>query len=70
METLTVYPQNEEEKRVLIAFLTSLNYKYQFEPYMLSEAFIKELTNRRADFIAGKTTSRPWKDIKLSYDKN
>jgi hypothetical protein len=70
METFTVYPQNEEEKRVLIAFLKSLDYKYQVEPDLLSTAFIQELNNRKADFLAGKTSSRPWKDIKLSYDKS
>jgi hypothetical protein len=70
LERLTVYLQNDEEKRVLIAFLKSLDYKYQVEPDLLPAAIIQELHNRKADFIAGKTSSRPWNDIKLSYDKS
>ena len=71
METLKIELQNDQEKKVLLAFLDSLSYKYSSDTdtYGLSDAQIRELVKRKADFIAGKTTSRPWDEIKKKYEK-
>lgn len=70
METLKIDVQNEQEKKVLLAFLDSLSYHYRSDSddYILSDEQIKELVKRKADFLAGKTTSRPWSEIKQRYE--
>jgi len=70
METLKIEVQNEQEKKVLLAFLDSLSYHYRSDSddYVLSDEHIKELVKRKADFLAGKTTSRPWSEIKQRYE--
>jgi hypothetical protein len=70
METLKIDIQNEQEKKVLLAFLDSLSYHYSTDSdsYLLSDAEIKELVQRKNDFLAGKTTSRPWSEIKQRYE--
>ncbi len=70
METLKIDIQNEQEKKVLLAFLDSLSYHYSTDSdsYLLSDAEIKELVKRKSDFLAGKTTSRPWSEIKQRYE--
>ncbi len=70
METLKIDIQNEQEKKVLLAFLDSLSYHYSTDSdsYILSDAEIKELVQRKSDFLAGKTTSRPWIEIKQRYE--
>ena len=62
METLKIDIQNDQEKKVLLAFLDSLSYHYRSDSddYVLSDEQVKEMVNRKADFLAGKTTSRSW----------
>ncbi|WP_183558163.1 addiction module protein [Mucilaginibacter sp. SP1R1] len=66
METLKVDIQNDQEKKVLLAFLDSLNYHYRIE---LNDSAIpnqqdKELEQRKADFLSGKASSLPWSENK------
>ena len=70
METLRVDIQNEQEKKVLLAFLDSLNYHYRTDSddYILSDEEVQEMLKRKANFLAGKTTSRPWNEIKKRYE--
>jgi hypothetical protein len=70
METLKIDIQNDEEKKVLLAFLDSLSYHYRSDSddYVLSDEQIKEMVKRKADFLAGKTTSRSWNEIKQRYE--
>lgn len=71
METLKIELQNDQEKKILLAFLDSLSYTYSTEAnaYSLSDEQIQELVKRKADFIAGKTTSRSWDEIRKKYEK-
>jgi hypothetical protein len=50
--------------------LDSLNYQYRTDSddYILSDEQIKEMLTRKADFLAGKTTARPWNEIKKRYE--
>jgi len=70
METLKIDIQNDQEKKVLLAFLDSLSYQYRTESdnYTLTDDQIKKLVDRKADLLAGKTTSRPWNEIKQRYE--
>ncbi|WPU92596.1 addiction module protein [Mucilaginibacter sabulilitoris] len=63
METLKVDIQNNQEKKVLLAFLDSLNYQYKIEnnDYVTDEQ-LSELDQRRADMLAGKASSLPWSE--------
>jgi hypothetical protein len=69
METLKIDIQNDEEKKVLLAFLDSLNYHYRSDndEYALTEEQIQIMVQRKHDFLAGKTTARPWNEIKQRY---
>jgi hypothetical protein len=68
MKTLSFNFHNEQEEKVLLAFLDSLKYDYQqvdqADNFVLSEADVKGLLQTKSDFIDGKTTARPWEDIK------
>ena len=70
METLKIDIQNEQEKKVLLAFLDSLSYQYRpdSDDYHLSDDEINKMLERKTNFLAGKTTSRPWSEIKKSYE--
>jgi len=70
METLKIDIQNDQEKKVLLAFLDSLSYHYRSESddYILTDDQVKEMVRRKADFLAGKTTSRSWNEIKKRYE--
>ncbi|TFF37330.1 hypothetical protein [Mucilaginibacter psychrotolerans] len=70
METLTIDIQNEQEKKVLLAFFDSLNYHYRTdnEDYELTEEQIETVVQRKNDFLQGKTTARPWSEIKKRYE--
>ena len=63
METLRIEIQNEQEKKVIVAFLDSLNYEYKIEKddVKMSEQ-INELDRRKADFLSGRATSLPWSE--------
>jgi len=70
METLKIDIQNDQEKKVLLAFLDSLSYHYRSDTddYVLSDDQIKEMIKRKDDFLAGKAKSRPWSEIKQRYE--
>jgi hypothetical protein len=70
METLKIDIQDDQEKRVLLAFLDSLSYHYRTESddYVLTDEQVKEMVKRKTDFLAGKTTSRSWSEIKKKYE--
>ncbi|MES2428178.1 MAG: hypothetical protein V4560_14460 [Bacteroidota bacterium] len=70
METLKIDIQNDQEKKVLLAFLDSLSYHYSSDSdnYVLSDDQVKEMVKRKTDFLAGKTTSRSWSEIKQRYE--
>jgi hypothetical protein len=70
METLKIDIQNEQEKKVLLAFLDSLHYQYRTDSddYILNDTEIAEMLQRKEDYIAGKTTSKPWNEIKKRYE--
>lgn len=69
METLKIDIQNDQEKKVLLAFLDSLSYHYRTEndDYVLSDADVQEMIKRKQDYISGKATSRPLSEIKKGY---
>jgi len=70
METLKIDIQNDQEKKVLLAFLDSLSYHYRTESdeYVLNDVEIKDMIQRKADLLSGKTTSRTWNQIKQDYE--
>jgi len=70
METLKIEIQNEQEKRALVAFLDSLNYRYRADSddYILTDDEIKMMIERKENFLAGKSTSRGWSEIKKKYE--
>jgi hypothetical protein len=70
METLTIDIQSDQEKKVLLAFLDSLNYHYRSDSddYILTDSEVQEMIRRKGDFLAGKTNSRPWSEIKKRYE--
>jgi hypothetical protein len=70
METLKIDVQTEQEKKVLLAFLDSLNYQYRSESddYVLNDAEIKEMIRRKEDYFSGKVTTTPWVEIKKRYE--
>lgn len=66
MTTLTVDINNEQEERVLLAFLNSLKYNYKTEaqPEALTEAQQDEILRRERDFESGKIKAEPWDEVK------
>lgn len=70
METLKIDIQNEQEKKVLLAFLDSLHYQYRTDSddYILNDAEIAEMLKRKEDYISGKIASKPWNEIKKRYE--
>lgn len=70
METLKIDINSDQEKKVLLAFLDSLNYSYRTEndDYMLTNEDVQEMLKRKADLLSGKTTSRSWAEIKQRYN--
>jgi len=68
MKTLIFNFHNEQEEKVLLAFLDSLHYDYrpveEQEAFQFSQEEIKSLLQTKQDFLEGKTTARPWEEIK------
>ena len=68
MRTLIFNFHNEQEEKVLLAFLDSLKYDYrridEQETLQLSEKEVKGLLETKRDFLEGRTTARSWEDIK------
>jgi len=71
MTTLTVDINNEQEERVLLAFLNSLKYKYKTEvqPEALTEAQQNEILLRERDFESGKIKAEPWEQVRKRFIK-
>lgn len=68
MTTLTFNFHNEQEEKVLLAFLDSLQYDYQRAEdqaaYELSEEEVQGLLQTKHKFLVGNTTARSWEEIK------
>jgi len=65
METLKVDIQDDQQKRVLMAFLDGLKYEYRIEgepDIVITHAI--DLEQRRADLLSGKASSLPWSEHK------
>lgn len=59
METFIVHPKNNEEKKVVKAFLEALNIKFENQPNDSSESpydpdFVAMVEENREDYKAGK----------------
>lgn len=69
--TISVNPHNEQEEKVLLAFLESLKYDYQTDDgkFFLTDDQQKEILARDKDLTDGKTTARDWNDIKKEMDR-
>ena len=69
MTTLTVNINDEQEERVLLAFLNSLKYNYHTEvkPEELSDFQKEEVLRREADFNAGRITAESWEEVRKRF---
>ena len=68
MTTLLVNIHNEQQERVLLAFLNSLKYEYSTEDQSeIPEAQQKEILRRERDFEAGKIKTEPWEEVKKRF---
>ena len=69
--TISVNPHNEQEEKVLLAFLESLKYDYQTDDdkSFLTDDQQKEISARDKDLTEGKITARDWNDIKKEMDR-
>jgi hypothetical protein len=66
MTTLTVDINNEQEERVLLAFLNSLRYNYHTNAdHDLSEAQKNEVLRRHHLYQSGKMKAEPWKERQI-----
>ena len=68
--TVVVNLRSEEEEKVLLAFLNSLQYDYQSAPHdvELTDEQAKEIIRREKAFAEGKTTARSWDEIKKDLE--
>jgi putative addiction module component (TIGR02574 family) len=71
MTTLTVDINNEQEERVLLAFLNSLKYNYKtgVQPEGLSETQQEEILRREKDYESGKIKAEPWIEVRKRFIK-
>ncbi len=61
---IVVNPHTEQEEKVLLAFLESLQYDYYIDDeIVLTEAQQAELLRRHANFRNGKNEARLWDDV-------
>jgi hypothetical protein len=68
--TVVVNTHNDEQEKVLLAFLDSLQYDYQTDTNSpLTKEQEEEVLKREKDFSEGKITSRPWDDIRNDLEK-
>jgi putative addiction module component (TIGR02574 family) len=70
--TISVNTQNEQEEKVLIAFLESLNYDYQTEDeedVFLTDEQKAEILRRDNELREGKVTARDWSEIKAEMER-
>ena len=68
--TVVVNLRNEEEEKVLYAFLNSLHYDYQttLPEVTLSNEQEKEILKREKSFLEGTTSARSWDNIKKDLE--
>jgi putative addiction module component (TIGR02574 family) len=70
MTTLTVDMHNEQEERVLLAFLNSLKYDYHTNTSdELSEEQKAEILRRHHLYENGKMKTEPWEEVKKRFIK-
>lgn len=71
MTTLLVNINNEQEERVLLAFLNSLKYNYSTgpQPEELSIFQEEEILRREDDFKLGKIKAEPWEEVRKRFFK-
>lgn len=70
MTTLTVNIDNEQEERVLLAFLNSHKYDYKTDIQQdISDAQKEEILRRERDFEAGKIKAEPWDEVRKRFLK-
>ena len=70
MTTLTVDIHNEQEERVLLAFLNSLKYDYHTNADAgLSEAQKQEVLRRHHLYETGEMEAEPWDEVKKRFTK-
>ena len=69
MTSLLVNINDEQEERVLLAFLNSLKYNYTTEtqPNDLSDSQKEEILRREADFESGKIKAEPWTEVRKRF---
>jgi len=68
MTTLLVNIHDEQQERVLLAFLNSLKYEYSTDSQSeISDAQQKEILRRERDFKAGKIKTEPWEEAKKRF---
>jgi len=68
MTTLTVDINNEQEERILLAFLNSLKYNYHTNnDDELSKKQQEEILKREKDFSDGKTKAISWEEASEKY---
>lgn len=68
--TVVVNLRNENEEKVLLAFLNSLEYDYQNSSteFSLTAEQQNEIIRRDKAFAEGKTSARPWDEIKKELE--
>ena len=66
--TIVVNPHNEQEEKVLLAFLESLQYDYQAGDIGVTVEQQQEILRRDKDFMEGKTTATDWEEIKREFE--
>jgi hypothetical protein len=71
MTTLTVNINDEQEERVLLAFLNSLKYDYTtgVQPTELPDAQKEEILRREQQFESGEIKSEPWTEVRKRFIK-
>ena len=69
MTTLLVNINDEQEERVLLAFLNSLKYDYSTggQGEGLSSAQQEEVLRRERDFESGKIKAEPWGEVRKRF---
>jgi hypothetical protein len=69
MTTLLVNINDEQEERVLLAFLNSLKYNYStgVGSNDISDEQKQEILRREDDFKSGKIKAEPWEEVRQRF---
>jgi len=64
--TVVVNTHNEQEEKVLLAFLDSLKYDYETNSTetSITDMQAQEILKRDKKFMEGNTSSKSWEEIK------